>query len=244
MWTNLGSWSGVTRYSDAARELARRVGSAAGLRGGDVVVDYGCGFGDSLRLWVEGFGVARVVGVEPDPEVVSIVRRRIADWGLQDRITMVTARAESVDPTAIASGVTAVVCVDAAYHFTTRAAWTARAAAALPPGGRFGLADLVVTPRGLRALRTRLVARLIAMPRENLVTPEGLEGLVAESGLQVTWSESAGDAVLDGFVAGVRGGGRAVAMTRMLLRIMRRARLADYRVLGAQRPAADPLTPP
>lgn len=244
MWTNLGSWSGVTRYPDAARELARRVGSAAGLRSGDVVVDYGCGFGDSLRLWVESFGAARVVGVEPDPDVAAIVRARIADWGLAHRITVVSGRAESVDPATMAPAVTAMVCVDAAYHFSTRAAWMARAAAALPPGGRFGLADLVVTPRGLRALRTRLVAQLIAMPRENLVTPEGLEGLVAESGLQVTWSESAGDAVLDGFVAGVRGGGKAVAMTRMLLRIMRRARLADYRVLGAQRPAPGPLTPP
>lgn len=237
MWTNLGSWSGVTRYPDAARELARRVGSAAGLRGGDVVVDCGCGFGDSLRLWVESFGVARVVGVEPDPDVSAIVRARVAEWGLAHRITVVTGRAESVDTATIAPGLTAVVCVDAAYHFTTRAAWLARAASALPRGGRLGLADLVVTPRGLRDLRTRVVARLIDVPDANLVTPECLEALVTESGLQVTWTESAGDAVLDGFIAGARSAGTRVAITRMLLRIVRRARLADYRVIGAQRQA-------
>lgn len=236
MWTNLGSWSEMARYPDAARELARRVGRAAGLRAGDVVVDFGCGFGDSLRLWIETFGVARVVGVEPDPDVTAIVHERIASWGLADRISIVTARAESADLAALAPDVTAIVCVDAAYHFTTRATWLARAAGALPRGGRLGVADLVVTPKGLRDPRTRLVARLVNVPEGNLATPEQLESLVAESGLQVTWSESTGDAVLDGFVAGARHGGARVAITRMLLRLVRRARLVDYRVLGAVTP--------
>ena len=46
MWTNLGDWSSAQRYGDAAEALALRVGNAAGLQSHDVVVDYGCGYGD------------------------------------------------------------------------------------------------------------------------------------------------------------------------------------------------------
>jgi MPBQ/MSBQ methyltransferase len=244
MWTNLGSWTGVTAYPDAARELARRVGSAAGLRGGDVVVDYGCGFGDSLRLWIESFGVARVLGVEPDPAVTAIVRERIASWKLGHRISVVTASAEGADAARIASGVTAIVSVDAAYHFSTRAAWLAHCAAALPHGGRLGVADLALTPRGRRDPRTRVAAGLVGVPKENLVTAAELEAQMTASGLQVTSNEGAGDAVLDGFADSARKGGSRVAVTRMLLRLVRRARLVDYRVIGAQRPGLAAITAP
>lgn len=234
-WTNLGWWSGRTRYPAAASELARRVGAAARLQPGDVVVDFACGFGDSLRLWIEHFGVAQVVGVEPDPAVTAIVRDRIGSWGLGERVSIVTAAAETVDVARIAPGVAAIVCVDAAYHFATRAAWMARAAGALPPGGRLGLSDLTVTPKGRGDVRMRLAARLVGVPTENLQTADELDALVTTSGLQLAESEPAGGAVLDGFVAGARGGGARVAITRWLLRAARHARLADYRIIGARR---------
>src|SRR5690606_38919024 len=79
-WTKLGHWPGARAYADAARELARRVGHAAHLRAGDVVVDYACGYGDFLKLWLEEFRVARVVGIEPDPGVTAAIRARVADW--------------------------------------------------------------------------------------------------------------------------------------------------------------------
>ena len=50
MWTNLGFWPGASGYVEAARALAMHVGQAAQLRAGDVVADYACGYGDSLRL--------------------------------------------------------------------------------------------------------------------------------------------------------------------------------------------------
>lgn len=140
-WTNLGWWEAPTSspahptsYADAARGLAQRVGEAARLRPGDVVVDMACGYGDSLALWVSAFGAARVVGVEPNPVVAAAVRARIAAWGLADRITVVPATAETFDLAEHAADATAVVCVDAAYHFRTRAAWLRAIARAAAPG--------------------------------------------------------------------------------------------------------------
>lgn len=129
MWTNLGFWDSIvssavsasTRsYPSAAAALARRVGAAANLKAGDVLLDYACGFGDSLRLWVDEFSVHRVVGIEPDPSVCRVIDSRIRSWGFADRISVICASAEDTLPRGVADDVSAVVCVDAAYHFRTR----------------------------------------------------------------------------------------------------------------------------
>ena len=69
-WTNLGFWREARTYEEAATELARRVGRAAGLGPNDVVLDVACGYGDSLALWGRAFGVKRAIRIEPDPPVV------------------------------------------------------------------------------------------------------------------------------------------------------------------------------
>lgn len=238
MWTNLGWWPGASRYSAAARALARRVGEAADLRAGDVIVDYACGYGDSLRLWIEEFGAARVVGVEPEPRVTAIVARRIASWGLGHRIRIVTARAESASPRALAADVSAVVCVDAAYHFGTRREWLAQCLTQLPPGGRLGTADLVCTARGVRSWSTRLLALGVGIPRANLQTAGDVTDLILRSGARVLRDEDAGVAVLDGFVSGAPRTALAVRATRAMVRTARAVGLVDYRILGAARAAA------
>jgi cyclopropane fatty-acyl-phospholipid synthase-like methyltransferase len=234
-WTNLGHWPGARTYPDAARELARRVGHAAHLRAGDVVVDYACGYGDSLRLWVDEFHVAQVIGVEPDPSVTATIRTRIRDWGLADRIRVVTARAEDLAPTDAAPDVTAVVCVDAAYHFDTRRDWLTRTVQALPPRGRVAISDLETCARGSRLWRTEVLARVIRMPRANLATAEDVERTLTDAGARIVWSETAGEAVLDGFAAHATGSGMPFTVTRGLIKLARRGRLVDYRIIGAER---------
>lgn len=236
-WTNLGHWPGARAYADAARELARRVGHAAHLRAGDVVVDYACGYGDSLKLWLEEFRVARVVGIEPDPGVTAAIRARVADWGLTDRIRVVTARAEDLLPTDAHSGVTAVVCVDAAYHFDTRHEWLTRTVQALPPHGRLGFSDLEACARGSRLWRTEVLARVIRMPSANLQTAEEVEHTLTTAGARIVWSETAGEAVLDGFAAHASGSGMPFTVTRGLIKLARRGRLVDYRIIGVERTA-------
>lgn len=237
-WTNLGLWSGASTYPDAARALAAHVGHAAQLRRGDVVVDYGCGYGDSLRLWIEGFGAERVVGIEPDPELTRRVTQRVADWGLAERIRIVTARAEDVAPRAVATDVSAVVSVDAAYHFTTRSAWLSRVASDIGSDTRFALGDLVVRDQAARSWDLRAMARLMRIPRGNLWTAIELEDSIASAGLEITWSESVGEAVLDGFARHAPRSSLALRLTAAMLRLARVQRAVDYRVIGGVKRAA------
>ncbi len=180
-WTNLGWWGDSdpnTPYTDAARALASQVGRAAGLRAGDIVVDIACGHGDSLRLWVEAFGVAHVIGVEPDAALGAAIRARVAAWGLGDRITIHTATAESFDLARIAPDATAIVCVDAAYHFRTRAAWLRGLAATVAPGTRIGFTDVALREVPASS-RLRWFAERAGIPAANLWSiaeiPEALQ---------------------------------------------------------------------
>lgn len=226
-WTNLGWWDAATTatashaipYPDAARALAQRVGEAARLRPGDVVVDMACGYGDSLALWVSAFGAARVVGVEPNPVVAGAVRARIAAWGLADRITVVPATAETFDLAAHAPDATAVVCVDAAYHFRTRAAWLRAIARAAAPGTRLGFSDLACPSSGAGAARRRTpsaaadpmaprtlrwAASQAGIPPENLWALEAIPSALVAAGYEGVAVTDAGAPILDGFRAFAR----------------------------------------
>jgi cyclopropane fatty-acyl-phospholipid synthase-like methyltransferase len=241
MWTNLGFWdaavmatkSGPPRYRQAAAELARRVGVAAGLKAGDVVVDYACGFGDSLRLWIEEFGAARVIGVEPDPSICREIEARVAAWGLGDRIHVVCRAAE--DATAEAAQATAIVCVDAAYHFRTRRDWLIGVGEALPAGARLGFADLCVYAGNERSPSLRALARIMRIPHQNLLSARSLAMACEDAGFSVGSCAEVGGEVLDGFVAQAPRGAFSVATTRAAIAFARRARLLDYLVIGATR---------
>ena len=198
-WTNLGFWRDGPSYPEAARALARRVGEAAKLRTGDVVLDCACGHGDSLALWIREFGAARVIGVEPAPAVAAIARKRVAAWGLADRVTILTATAESLVPERDCPGATAIVCVDAAYHFHTRAAWLTRVAQGMPGKTRFGLADLLVSHRARRGTRLPALALRAGIPDENLWTADEVEPVLAECGIALDRLVRCSGEVLGGF---------------------------------------------
>ncbi|GAB3038938.1 class I SAM-dependent methyltransferase [Mycobacterium bourgelatii] len=72
-----------TKYYDAVIALVTRekrwrseVVRQLSLRPGDVVVDVGCGTGSLAVLLGRGQPEARVIGVDPDPEVLGIARKK------------------------------------------------------------------------------------------------------------------------------------------------------------------------
>lgn len=86
----------------------------------------------------------------------------------------------------------AVLALDGAYHFPSRAAFLAAAAHRLAPGGRVGLTDLVLSRTDLHPLRERLPLRLIAaashIPAANLQVEAAYRADWAVAGLEVeTW---------------------------------------------------------
>jgi SAM-dependent methyltransferase len=244
-WTNLGYWPDAAAYSEAARALARRVGGAAKLATGDVVLDYACGFGDSLRLWVEEFGAARVVGVEPDAAVAAHTRARIAAWGLTDRITVVESRAEEFAPARDAIGTTAVVCVDAAYLFRTRGLWLRLLARGVAPNTRIGFVDLAVPRASTVTAAEQHFAHRFQLHAGNLWKADEIEEEMYSAGYEGTESVRCTTEVIDGFVAHARrewshllfnrrpGGWRALAVAWTLARA-RRAGAVDAVLISAR----------
>lgn len=198
-WTNLGFWRDARSYEDAATELARRVGRAAGLGPNDVVLDVACGYGDSLALWVREFGVKRAIGIEPDPAVVLAAQERVTGWKLRDRITLRRGEAETLDVARDFPGVTAVVCVDAAYHFDTRAAWLKRVAGGVAPGTRLGMADLLIPYRERGSRSVTAVARRAGIPFANLWSAQDVEPVLADAGWSLERLVRCGGDVLGGF---------------------------------------------
>ena len=233
MWTNLGDWQHSTAYGAAAQALATRVGVAAGLREDDVVVDYACGFGDSLRLWLERFGVRRVVGVEPDPSVCDVIRRRVAQWGLQDRVTIMSARAELLAPRRAAPDVSAVVSVDAAYHFRSRLSWWRMLATDLPRGARIACSDLFIAEGRRVGVLGRSLAGRMGIPAENLVSASALRDAIQAAGASHVQITACGPAVLDGFVTHAPTTGVGLRVTKASIRALRRRHMIEYAIVSA-----------
>jgi MPBQ/MSBQ methyltransferase len=149
-WLNLGYWDrskaeAPSSYPEAAEALARAVADAARLgecrsKAPPVVVDVGCGLGESLTLWARAYDadLRHSVGVNVSAAEVAAARAR----GGPLAVRVVEGDATRALPVAD-GGADAVLAVDAAYHFRPRAAFLREAGRVLRPGGTFGAADII-----------------------------------------------------------------------------------------------------
>jgi len=69
-------------------EKLLKAGEIAGLKPGDRVIDFGCGFSETLILWAEQFGTSGV-GIDIRPYACERAVKRIAERGLADRLQVV-----------------------------------------------------------------------------------------------------------------------------------------------------------
>jgi SAM-dependent methyltransferase len=140
---NVGYWpAGTTDIVEACDrlvdELASRLPPDA-----SVIVDVGCGVGAATRRLADRFPGARILAVNISYAQLLRARRR----GVAAPVVMDATRL------AIASGVAdAVVALESAQHFDTRAAFLDEAFRVLRPGGTLALADMLfhdAEPAGL-----------------------------------------------------------------------------------------------
>jgi cyclopropane fatty-acyl-phospholipid synthase-like methyltransferase len=93
-------------------EKARRVGEIAGLAEGMRVIDFGCGYGEWLRLWVEEFGISGI-GIDVRENACRRAAEKMQNLGLQDRIEIVCLNAADYAFTSGAYDV--AICIGATF---------------------------------------------------------------------------------------------------------------------------------
>jgi SAM-dependent methyltransferase len=135
-YANFGYWRPGTRSAADAGDslvdvLLDRIGTRAGT-----VLDVACGAGATTRRLGTRLGGASITGIGLSVEQLTTARRRAPG-----------ARFAQMDATRLGfagDSFDAVVCVEAAFHFVTRARFFAEALRVLVPGGSLVLSDLLV----------------------------------------------------------------------------------------------------
>lgn len=186
-WCNLGVWNNANSFCVACADLARLLGHAAQLGASDEVLDVGVGYGDQVRLWLDEFGVKRVVAVESSPTVSAAASASLADYPAASVVHADACKLSSTALTSAPSSFDAVLCLDCAYHFSTRASFVASAVPLLRPAGRFAAIDLLPTEVhhnwDPRWLAQRLVALAVGIPWNNLYDQVVYATMLRNSGL-------------------------------------------------------------
>ncbi|MFI9550723.1 class I SAM-dependent methyltransferase [Nonomuraea endophytica] len=177
-----------TRLYDAAAALTRErlwrglLAMHAAPRPGDVIVDVGCGTGSLALLLNRVEPRARLIGVDPDPDVLAIARRKAAaagtelDWrtGMGDTLT------EIVEVGSASTAVSSLVLHQCPVAM--KRAVLASMFAVLRPGGRLVLADYGLQRTALMRTAFRVVqladGRADTQPNADGVLP----GLMAQAG--------------------------------------------------------------
>jgi SAM-dependent methyltransferase len=186
-WCNLGLWRNAITFRSACADLARLLGHAADLSAGDEVLDVGVGYGDQVILWLNEFHVKRVVAVESSPTVAAAARAALVDRPAASVVHADACKLSSTALTSAAASFDAVLCLDCAYHFSTRSSFVAAAMPLLRPAGRFAAIDLLPTDLrhncGFGWLAQRLVALAVGIPWSNLYDQAAYATMLRDCGL-------------------------------------------------------------
>lgn len=249
-WGNLGLWAPGRPYADACAALAQAVGEAARLSPGDHVLSLGCGAGEELLHWINRFGADAVVGIEADPDAVRQAHALAQRSGHGTRITVLGQSALPHQTAFTPEAFDAVVAVDAAYHFSPRAAFLQSVRASLAPGGRLAFTDLSLPPNAAAARVLRLAARLCGLDGSQLATLAEQRARLQALGFVDVQVQLQDTAVLGGFATfaaeqrqrlGARAQGpgwRRVAATARLIGAGRALGLG-YALWSARKPAEE-----
>lgn len=135
---------GPAEFHAAQAMLTRRMIAMAPHQPGGRVLDVACGLGGTLAA----LGTAGLTGLNLDPRQLRACR------GAAPGVALVAGDACAL-PFADASFDTAL-CVEAMFHFASRATFLAEAARVLRPGGTLAISDILLRPPDNGALRRTL----------------------------------------------------------------------------------------
>lgn len=193
-WGNLGLWRAGSSYVDAARALARHVGTAAALKSGSTLLDLGSGYGAQLGLWHNDFKVTSILTVEPSSEA----RRAARAYTSQLELDITWTDVSNVPKKSLDS----VVSVDAAYHFTQRQHLLKTLSQALKPAGQLAWTDLLLTRVATSGQHPiQRISSAFDIPPENLLSEAAYTQTLERAGFRDIQIENLSAEVLGGFAA-------------------------------------------
>ncbi len=195
-WNNLGYWKDAQDYTEACRALAELHGAAAGLNASSRLLELGCGHGAALNVWRDRFNVEQIAALEYRPDCISQIRssgRQVAASVLAGRFD------EPLDALFTSLSFDAVVCVDAAYHARSLAAFVAAVESVLAEQGVLVFSTLLLTnARSMGWPGSRLLNAAGVSPA-SVVTESNLRQTMTAQGLEVTALKDISAAVFPGF---------------------------------------------
>jgi len=168
-----GDHGAAHRFDDAAqwatvfdapdRDAWQRPDAVVGLLDlapGQVVVDIGAGTGYFLGRLAHGVGATgQVIGTDVEPAMVQHMTERAAREGWRNVVARLT---PPEDPQLAAASVDRVLVVDVWHHLPDPAAYAARLAAALRPGGVIAVVDFTLEAPMAPPAEARVAAATVA----------------------------------------------------------------------------------
>jgi cyclopropane fatty-acyl-phospholipid synthase-like methyltransferase len=185
-YSNFGYWNeGTSSPREASDNLVDRLLEKAPGKAGRVL-DVGCGAGGTTRRLAERFGTSNVTAIN----ISSYQLERTSKAAPGVNTLLMSATNLSFDPASF----DAIVCVEAAFHFDTRAQFFRQAYRVLKPGGHLILSDVL-----LFASEVLAVSSAIGIPVANLGSASTYEHQLSLTGFEVATIESARKSTWESF---------------------------------------------